>query len=457
MSTDNDDVPSRRELAERIHALEAQQQPQSPREFIDSLPTATRRGVITAALGALGISAATGEAMAQSTKENIACHWLGNQDAGGYDLYNVGDIFWEDGSSSTGTKAAQWGDSDGDGLFSLLNSGATGIDVGTVDTEEATIKSGFSAPATSLWANGKMHSQRRLPTPQFTRSANNPIFTASDASWSFSPAEVHWPTILPTDNLSDPLGDFYMYYSPHNSAGTAVAYADDPEGPWTDYSNNPIHSDAFEAGVFYHEDNGEVWVYENSASPENKELLLRRSADGLTNWIDDGVVFSTRGHAGYPKVFRTPQGVYHTSWQKWNETKANIVLRYSADGKTNWKWVQPTFHGSAPTGTGDTGTSTDFYHDGVTLLPFHGGYLGFWGRQDHANDQWDIHWGFTQDGITINDWGPVLEGGGQAWENNRVSEPEPVWYNGSLYLFYSGDTAGNQEIGVTVADFSEVI
>lgn len=104
MSTDahDRDIEERvAQLHERIDDLERQQaasQSFDPREWLDAMPAMTRRKVIGAALASVGIAASTQTAMAQSTKEDIACYWLGNQDAGGYTLYDLGGLQFGDGS-----------------------------------------------------------------------------------------------------------------------------------------------------------------------------------------------------------------------------------------------------------------------------------------------------------------------------------------------------------------------
>ena len=43
--------------------------------------------------------------------------------------------------------------------------------------------------------------------------------------------------------VANPLGRFYLYYAPHDApGGICLAYADKPEGPWREYTNNPIIS-----------------------------------------------------------------------------------------------------------------------------------------------------------------------------------------------------------------------
>jgi len=302
----------------------------------------------------------------------------------------------------------------------------------------------------SAHANHATQGQKRLPTPHFERSAENPIFSADDTNW-VTTGEVGHPCIVPAEQIPDAPGDLIMYYAPHDENGAGVAYANHPEGPWTDWGQLSItNSYHGEIGAFWHEEENEVWAYVNTG---NENIKLYRSPNGLDNWIDDGIVLSTNGgHAGYPKVFRTPAGVYHTTWWKYGEGRSTNILRYSPDGKSNWVTAEVSFGGSQPTGSGDP--DGDFYHNGVVLLQYTDGYLGFWERQDKPSSQFDIYWGWTRDGITVGNWGVLLQGGGQSWEDAHVKDPRPIWWDGDLVLFYIGGSEGTGQIGVATADFA---
>lgn len=54
--------------------------------------------------------------------------------------------------------------------------------------------------------------------------------------------EIIFPSLIKvSDNASNTLGNYYLYYAPHDApGGIAVAYADNIEGPYTEYSGNPI-------------------------------------------------------------------------------------------------------------------------------------------------------------------------------------------------------------------------
>ncbi|MEM9280910.1 MAG: hypothetical protein AAGA96_03725 [Verrucomicrobiota bacterium] len=49
------------------------------------------------------------------------------------------------------------------------------------------------------------------------------------------------PAIVKTEGrVKNPLGKYYLYHAPHKHVATSMAYADSLEGPWIEYSGNPV-------------------------------------------------------------------------------------------------------------------------------------------------------------------------------------------------------------------------
>jgi hypothetical protein len=60
---------------------------------------------------------------------------------------------------------------------------------------------------------------------------------------TFNPTnEFIFPSVIrAADYFPEPLGDYYLYYAPHERpGGIALAYADSINGPWTEYAGNPL-------------------------------------------------------------------------------------------------------------------------------------------------------------------------------------------------------------------------
>lgn len=170
MSTDQNIHDQLEQLHERIDQLEAQQQAQQsfdPREWLDSLPKWSRRRVIQAALSAVGIAAATQPALAQTTKEEIACHWLGHQDAGGYDLLNIGNIEGDPDETTEITSVDKVAFEDGTEQTTAASGGALS-DLGT-DTDGGD-DYGFpnAADNLDLQSDGEIRNAEKITTDQAT-------------------------------------------------------------------------------------------------------------------------------------------------------------------------------------------------------------------------------------------------------------------------------------------------
>ncbi|MBT56587.1 MAG: hypothetical protein CMF72_24705 [Mameliella sp.] len=77
----------------------------------------------------------------------------------------------------------------------------------------------------------------RGSAPGRTTSLPAPIFTVDDSVLD----TIYFPSIMRVDGLIDsPLGNYYMWYSSDHAidpggGGIAMAYADNREGPWTEY------------------------------------------------------------------------------------------------------------------------------------------------------------------------------------------------------------------------------
>ncbi len=103
--------------------------------------------------------------------------------------------------------------------------------------------------------------------------------------------EFIFSAIIETKNLSNPLGKYYMYYAPHDApGGIRIAYADSIQGPYTDYTDNPIltrtHQNKFKVThvssphVVWMPDYQKYFMYFHG---ENTTTRWAHSSDGL-NW-----------------------------------------------------------------------------------------------------------------------------------------------------------------------------
>ena len=76
------------------------------------------------------------------------------------------------------------------------------------------------------------------PLPEFT--FKGVALHPEGLSWAPTGDLVH-PSIIRTEGrVKNPLGKYYLYYSPHKHVGISMAYSDSLDGPWKEYPENPV-------------------------------------------------------------------------------------------------------------------------------------------------------------------------------------------------------------------------
>lgn len=153
----------------------------------------------------------------------------------------------------------------------------------------------------------------RPPFPEFQHRG---IVIDKDEQ-SFNPTgEFIFPSVIKaSDHFDDPLGDYYLYYAPHDApGGIALAYSDSLDGPWHEYEHNPLISNRWEPHydvshissphVMWNEDEDQLFLYFHG---ENSQTRLATSSDGL-NFTYDDVVLTTadipgNSESSYARVF----------------------------------------------------------------------------------------------------------------------------------------------------------
>ncbi|KAH8175661.1 beta-xylosidase [Sarocladium implicatum] len=178
--------------------------------------------------------------------------------------------------------------------------------------------------------------------------------------------EVIFPSLFNAGaHLSNPLGQWYMYFAPHDDpGGISLAYADSLEGPWIEYENNPIIANRWpkKYNVPHVSSPDAVWNPYLTGKDNGKVMLYFHGNNGQTRWAysEDGLKFTYGGlaienrHGGplvtessYARVFPHPNaaatGFRWAMFYMGNEVDniRRIRLAESFDGK---KWqVSPSY------------------------------------------------------------------------------------------------------------------
>lgn len=113
-----------------------------------------------------------------------------------------------------------------------------------------------------------------LPTFTFKGIALHP----KDLSFAPTGALERSCLIKMEGRVNNPLGKYYLYYSPHKHAGVGLVYSDSIEGPWTEYKSNRIVEDAAIPDVRWIEETGKFHLW---AHRKNSQTEMWTSTDGL--------------------------------------------------------------------------------------------------------------------------------------------------------------------------------
>jgi hypothetical protein len=201
--------------------------------------------------------------------------------------------------------------------------------------------------------------------------------------------DIIFPCVVKAkDHLANAPGKYSMYYAPHDApGGICLAYADALEGPWTEYSANPIISRSWppyydvthvsSPHAMWREDEAKLFLYFHG---ENDTTRLASSRDGI-HFEYEGVAVSTAmydgiSEASYARVFpcRVPgkDANYVLLFMGNNQGTRRIYAAWSQDGKTFQAQRKPLI--SPPPGTGVTQVGGPWYfpHEGRNIVIFHG-------------------------------------------------------------------------------------
>jgi hypothetical protein len=290
-------------------------------------------------------------------------------------------------------------------------------------------------------------------TLEFERYSGNPIIEFSNSilngeSGSVPYVDLHFPTVIRTDNISGtPLGDYHAFWGPHDGGQDVVfAYADDPQGPWTEdrllgKNGNDPANEVGESSLLVDPNDGTVWHYFNSG---NGTYSYRTSPNGYDSWTSATEIFDytsyTFGHVGYKTAFRNQFGTYLYGWEKRGEDQAHDTIQFSPDGVNNWRKVETYWYPPhQPTG------GTNYIQTSPVPLPQGRGFLMF----HTANDE-SLYYGYSRDGWRITSWGECLAPT-ETYEGNAINDPcALVTDDDRIALYYAGGGSGNDPEGVNV-------
>lgn len=269
------------------------------------------------------------------------------------------------------------------------------------------------------------------------------------------------------EHFANPLGEWYLYTAPHNDPGGIVLmYADSLEGPWTEYTGNPVISRVWEP--YYNLEGGREGDRHVSTpdafwnAEEGKMFLYFHGNNSVTRFAtsDDGVTFEYGGEAvnnamsdveggpktvqsAYARVFEHPDPDSEYNYAMLYMTNDNtpvegglpgvrrIRLAESVDART---WVvDPQVILSPGEEEGANVSSPNLWeHDGQLYLLYHASSGKSYARTIDKT-------------LRVVGETPIVlhEASGLGTDIGRVAAPEVVSDGDDTYLFYeSGDRLG---------------
>lgn len=262
--------------------------------------------------------------------------------------------------------------------------------------------------------------------------------------------EFIFPSIFHAgEHLADPLGEWYLYYAPHDDpGGISLLYADSLEGPWTEYAENPLITNEWpphydhvphvsSPDAVWDDATGQVLLYFHG---DNSTTRWASSDDGVT--FDDSGVAVTNADGGpgttetsYARVFPHPDPDSPYRWgmfymQNRTDDVRRIKMAESVDGKTWDVRPDPVVVPDAETGRNVSGGNLLTW-EGQHYVTYHGSSGVTYAR---AVDP------------TVTDIGPqrvLHRASGVGDDVGRVAAPEFATEGEDTYLFYeSGDRLG---------------
>jgi len=272
--------------------------------------------------------------------------------------------------------------------------------------------------------------------------------------------EIIFPSLLRVaDHVANPLGNYYLYFAPHDAPGDIkVAYADNIEGPYTEYAGNPLIDNSGQgklgvSAVTHVSSPNVVWMEQYNKyflyfHGENNTTRWAWSTDGL-NWTianDNIAVTAADFNAAFGSGFTETSyaRVFEYSIPTWgdrytmvlmvnhNNTRS-IALATSNDGK---HFTPRDGALISPGPDGQSHISGAFYWQdaGKHYVLYHGASNIYY-TEVGANFDQEIHRGVFYDPADI---GP---------EYNKAAEPFLHYENGQWHMFYSVGPRLSQKIG----------
>lgn len=281
----------------------------------------------------------------------------------------------------------------------------------------------------------------------------------SPGDLSFNPTgEIIFPSVIKaSDYFSNPLGEYYLYYAPHDApGGISLAYSNSINGPWTEYSNNPLIPNNWQPfynvshvsspHIIWNSSENKMFMYFHG---ENNTTRLATTTDGINFNYDSKVVgCSDLGwnscQVSYARVYE------HTIPSKGNKylmllmgqgdpegapTGRKIYYGWSNNGR-DWTFQQSALLSPQSNHAGNLAGPSLLKWNGCTCVAFHASSGNIFIADVGSNFDKEIHLGVLFDDPT----------------GAKSGSPDFITVNNKLYMFYRQGPRLSGRIGYAVED-----
>ncbi|MDR1382789.1 MAG: hypothetical protein LBJ67_02920 [Planctomycetaceae bacterium] len=275
--------------------------------------------------------------------------------------------------------------------------------------------------------------------------------------------DVIYPAVFTTEKrIEKPLGKYYMYYAPHDApGGICLAYADQPEGTWKEYAENPVISKTWEPhyrvshvsgpDVIWNDEEKKLFLYFHG---ENNVTRLASSEDGIHFRYECEVIntkmFPSLSEASYGRVFKYvlpgKNNKYIMLLMGNDRGTRRIYLAWSLDGRA-WE-TRPGAVMDPPPGTDQTAGAVLFLWNGKIYIVAHAN-----NSRAAFNEGYDLYIGETDVSLEkVQPLGKIFERTAVFPENPAVMSPTLIELEGRLHMYFNIGSRLKNKIAMAVAE-----
>lgn len=273
------------------------------------------------------------------------------------------------------------------------------------------------------------------------------------SSLSYNPTnELIFPSIRRVaGRLQNPLGAWYMYYAPHDDpGGICLAYADSLEGPWHEYSGNPVISRTWSPHysvphvssphAYWNAGDGKLYLYFHG---NNRTTRVATSTDGRSfsyggTVLHTDMLPSNLTEASYARVFPHPvrSDLHIMLFMGDQDGTRKIFIGWSHQLASGWQFKPQPLISPGPGEGGQLSGAHYWSRNG-------GGHVVYHSRSGDIHVA-DVGTGFDRE----EHLGVLFDSAAEAPDNGRAAAPSFAEENGRLYMFYEAGQRSATNIAI---------